>query len=211
MGTKISARRVILTSFFVDLLDIVINVAVALLTGSVVMIAELFQAIADLISSSFLLVGLKRPIKEKVFWTVASALMMLCFASSLSFYFGLERFLHPQKIENILFAYTALLIAALSNGYGFLLSLKRIFAGKRFSGIRGAVGIFRGSKLIMTKNTFILDLMGASSAITGLVALILYQLTGKISFDGLGAMGIGVILAVLSLDLLFNVKRNFNS
>ncbi len=207
----ITARRVVLTSFFVDLLDIILNVTVAILTGSVVMMAELFQAIADLISSAFLLVGLKRPINEKVFWTTLSAIMMLCFASTMSFYFGLERFLHPEKIQNIFIAYTALLIAVASNGYAFFISLKRIFAGKHFSGFIEAARVFRKSKMIMTKNTFILDLMGASSALTGLVALILYQQTGEMRFDGLGAMGIGIILAVLSIDLLLNIKRNFNS
>lgn len=200
-----------MTSFFVDLLDILLNVSIAVLTGSVVMMAELFQAIADLISSAFLLVGLKRPIKEKVFWTILSALMMFCFASTLSFYFGLQRFLHPEEIQNIFLAYSALLIALLSNGYAFFISLKRIFAEKRFSGVFGAIKVFRKSKMIMTKNTFVLDLMGAGSALTGLVALILYQLTGEARFDGIGAMSIGIIIAVLSLDLLLNVKRNFNS
>lgn len=211
MKGQISARRVVLTSFFVDLLDIIINVGVALLTGSVVMISELFQAIADLISSTFLLVGIKRPLKEKVFWTILSVLMMVCFASTMSFYFGLQRFLHPEKIENIAIAYTALLIAVISNGYAFLISVKRITSGKKVKGILGIVRTFRASKMIMTKNTFVLDLMGASSALTGLIALVLYQLTGEIRFDGLGAMGIGIILGILSLDLLLNVKRNFNS
>lgn len=211
MSHKITAKRVILTSFFVDLLDIIINVAVAFFTGSVVMLAELLQAIADLISSAFLLIGLKRPLREKVRWTLLSAFMMLCFASTLSFYFGLQRFLHPEKIQNIFLAYTALLIAALSNGYGFFLSLKRIFEGKHYSGLMGAVKLFRHSKMIMTKNTLVLDLMGASSALTGLVALALYQVTGEMRFDGLGAMGIGILIAILSLDLLLHARKNFNS
>ncbi|MFI5240908.1 MAG: hypothetical protein ACHQUA_00555, partial [Microgenomates group bacterium] len=61
--------------------------------------------------------------------------------------------------------------------------------------------------LIMTKNTFVLDLMGMSSAGVGLVALILYQLTGDFRFDGLGAMGIGIILGYFSINLILNLKR----
>ena len=57
----------------------------------------------------------------------------------------------------------------------------------------------------MTKNTFVLDLMGMSAALLGLVALILYQLTGELRFDGVGAMGIGIVLALLSVDLLFDI------
>lgn len=206
MKTKITAKRVVLMSFFVDLLDIVINVSVWVVTGSAVMIAELFEAIADLISSAFLLVGLKKSKKEKFLWTLFSALMMFCFASTLSFYFGLQRFLHPKEIENIFIAYGALAVAASSNGYAFYISVKRILGGRRFPGILGTIMAFRSSNLIMTKNTFVLDLMGASSAIVGLIALVLYQATGEMRFDGLGAMGIGIVLAILSLDLIINMR-----
>lgn len=205
MGTHISARRVVLTSFFVDLLDIIINVSIAVLTGSVVMLAELFEAIADLISSAFLLVALKHK-KQRVFWTFASAIMMLCFASTASFYFGFRRFLHPEVVHNIFLAYGALIVGAISNGYAFSVSVKRILEKSPFPGVIGLIKTFRSSNLIMTKNTFVLDLMGASAAITGLVALILYRTTGVMRFDGLGAMGVGIVLAVLSLDLLINMR-----
>ncbi len=199
MSSRITAKRVVLTSFFVDLLDIVLNVTVALLTGSVVMVAEFFQAIADLISSAFLLVGLKRPEKEVYLWTILSALIMLIVAASLSFYFGLQRFLHPEEVENIVLAYAALFVAAISNGYAFFISAKRILGRKRLSAL---IKIFNHSPLIMTKNTFVLDLMGMSSALVGLTALAFYQIVGDLRFDGLGAMGIGIILAFLSMNLI---------
>ena len=203
MSSQITAKRVVLTSFFVDLLDVSLNVSVALLTGSVVMISEFFQAIADLISSALLWVGIKRPKKEIYLWTMLSALVMLIFASSLSFYFGLRRFLHPEEVKNILLAYTALLIAVISNGYAFYISVKRILGGKSPSTL---IKTFNNSPLIITKNTFVLDLMGMSSALVGLTALVLYQVTGDLRFDGLGAMGIGIILAFLSANLILDLK-----
>lgn len=205
MSVTISAERVVLTSFFVDLLDIIVNVSVAALTGSVVMLAELFEAVADLISSAFLLLALKNK-RQRVLWTFASAIMMLCFAATASFYFGLRRFLHPEAISNIFVAYAALAVAACSNGYAFVISVKRLLGDRRFPGILGTFRIFRRSKMIMTKNTFVLDLMGASAALVGLIALILYQTTGVLRFDGLGAMGVGVVLVLLSLDLLINMR-----
>ena len=59
----------------------------------------------------------------------------------------------------------------------------------------------------MTKNTFVLDLMGASAALVGLIALILYQFFGEIRFDGVGAMGIGLVLALLSVNLILDIRR----
>ncbi len=204
MSFPISAKRAILTSFFVDLLDILLNVSIVFFTGSVVMVAELFQAIADLTSSVLLWIGLKRPKKEVYFWTILSALIMLTVASSLSFYFGLQRFLHPEEVHNIFLAYMALMIAAISNGYAFFISAKRILDGKRFSTL---VYSFRASPFIMTKNTFVLDLMGMSSAVVGLLALVLYHVYGDLRFDGLGAMCIGVILAFLSINLILDLSR----
>src|SRR5688572_15433053 len=204
MTKKISARRAVLTSFFVDALDIALNLVVMSMTGSVVMLAELFQGAADLISSGFLLVGLRRPRKEIYFWTLLSALSMLLLASTLSFYFGLQRFLKPEAIENIGLAYAALLIAASSNGYAFYVSVKRILDGRKLSKLART---FASSSRIMTKNTFVLDLMGMSAALIGFVALILYQLTGEQRFDGFGAMGIGVVLAFLSIHLILDIRK----
>lgn len=194
MEHKISARRVILTSFFVDSLDIVVNLIVVLLTGSVVIVSELVQGISDMAASGLLLIGLKRSRTERFFWALISALVMLLVAASLSFYFGLRRFLNPEPIDNIYVAYAALIIGAISNTYAFVLSAKRIRQHK-------------GSSLIMTKNTFVLDLMGASAAVMGLIALIFYEVFGEIRFDGVGAMGIGIVLAFLSLRLIFGIKR----
>lgn len=205
MANKVSSTQVVLTSFFVDLLDIVLNAVVMITTGSVVMLAELFQGVADLISSSFLLVGLRRPKKEVQKWTLLSALTMLLFASTMSFYYGLQRFLNPEEIENILLAYAALLIAGSSNGYAFFISVKRILDGRKFSKLSKT---FASSPRIMTKNTFVLDLMGMSAAVVGFIALILYQLSGENSFDGLGAMGIGVVLAILSIYLIADIRQS---
>lgn len=201
---QISAKRVVWTSFLVDLLDILVNVVVALITGSVVMVAELFQGVSDFVASGLLLVGLKRSKKEAYLLTLMSALVMLILASSLSIYFGLKRFLNPQEIENISLAYIALTISVVSNGYAFWLSAKRILKGRSFSQV---IGAFWESPLYMTKNTFVLDLMGMSAALVGLVALVLYQVSGELRFDGMGAMGIGAVLAFLSLNLVLDIRR----
>lgn len=204
MAREISAKRVILTSFFVDALDIAINIWVAVFTGSVVMAAELLQGVSDLVASGILLVGLKRPRREVYLWSFISSLVIFLFASTISFYFGLKRFLDPTAVDNILLAYVALTIGVITNGYAFYLSAKRILKEKNFSQVFSS---FWNSHLIMTKNTFVLDLMGMSAATVGLVSLILYQVSGEIRFDGLGAMGIGLVLGYLSIHLIVDIRR----
>jgi divalent metal cation (Fe/Co/Zn/Cd) transporter len=56
---RISAKKTVTTSFFVDLADIIINVIVMLITGSVVMLAEALEGGSDLVASAALLIGLR--------------------------------------------------------------------------------------------------------------------------------------------------------
>ena len=71
MAKQISSNKAVWTSFFVDLGDIVMNVLVMLATGSVVMLAEAFEGISDLVASGLLLIGLRnskrRPNKQHPF------------------------------------------------------------------------------------------------------------------------------------------------
>lgn len=212
---QITAKRVVITSFLVDVLDVVLNIAIAVITGSVVMIAEALQGFADLISAGLLFVGLQRsgrpadklyPFgygKELYFWTLLSALIMFTLAASFSFYFGYQRFLSPQPIEHLYLGYLALTIAVFSNGYSFSLSFRRLLGDKS---PRQIWNIFFKSALVETKATFILDLMGTTVAVLGLTSLVIFGLTGNLRFDGLGAMMIGVTLAILSFFLLIGVK-----
>lgn len=211
----ISAKKVLVTSFLVDLLDITMNLAVAIITGSVVMLAELLQGIADLIAAGFLLIGLKRsgipadktyPFghgREMYFWTLLSSVIMLAVTAGISFYFGLKRFLSPQLIDNLLFAYAALTIAIASNGYSLSLGTRRLLNGEKLTKIFHR---FTHSSKVETKATFILDLIGTTSAILGLIALTTFGLTGNLRYDGLGAMIIGIALGTLSFLLLFSVR-----
>lgn len=168
------------------------------------MVAELAEGVSDLVSSGLLLIGLKRARREVYFWSLASALIMLLIASTLSFYFGLMRFLNPEPVNNIILAYVALTIGLVSNGYAFHLSAKRILKDRSYSQI---LAVFWSSTLVMTKNTFVLDLMGMSAALVGLIALVMYQVFGEIRFDGIGAMGIGLVLGILSINLILDMKR----
>lgn len=212
---NISQYRVVVTSFLVDLLDVVINLGVALLTGSVVMLSEFFQGLADLTAAGFLLVGHKRSKKkadklhpfghgkEIYFWTLISAVVMMTLTATASFYFGFNRFLHPEKITHILFAFGALIIAIFSNGYALSLSIRRLLKGRRK---RFLPRIFLNATDVATKNALVLDLMGTLAATFGFISLFAYQISGDTRLDGIGAMAIGVTTAILAFILIVGVK-----
>ena len=212
---RLTARRIVTTSFLVDVLDIALNVAVAILTGSIILLAEALQATADLVSAGFVLLGLRRseraPDKEHpfghgrelYFWTLVSSLVMFLITSALSIYLGFKRFLSPQPLENTYLAFIVLAIAVISNGYSLTLSAKRLLGKKKTSYL---VNSFFESILIETKTTFVLDLAGTTAALVGLLSLTIYVLTGDLRLDGVGAMLIGITLAILSFFLLISTK-----
>ncbi len=213
--TRISAKRSITTSFFVNLGDIAINVVVMTMTGSVVLLAEALEGASDLVASGLLYIGLKKSKKranrnhpfgfgKALFtWTLLSATVMLVFGAGLSFYFGLKRFIEPHAIEKIAFAYGALCISILTNGYSLSVSTRRLLDKHPLKELKK---VLIHSTHVETKNTFILDLTGTSAALIGMISLILYQVTGLKYLDGLGSMLMGVIVGISSVILIWGVK-----
>jgi len=212
---NISDEKVIKTSIKVDIIDVLLNGTAFLVTGSVTMLAEVFQGLADLINDGLIYFGMKRsrglPDKKYPFgygrelyiWSFLAVLTMFLFLAGLSFYFGWQRLRDQKDIEHIFLAYSILIISLITNGYSFSLGFRRLLEGRPFWRIKQA---FSQSTFLETKVTFISDLLGALAAFFGLIALILFEVTGKLWFDGLGAMVIGLIMAIFSLQLLKNVR-----
>lgn len=210
-----SDERVVKTSLVVDIIDILINGFAMLITGSVVMLAETFQGFSDLIVDCLVYIGMKRskrlPTNKHPFgfgreiyvWSLFSAIIMFLVLASFSFYFGLRRFINPEKIEFIFLAYFILIISIITNGYSFSLALRRILAGRSILKIKK---IFSQSTFLETKITFVSDLVGVLAAVLGLIALILFQTTNNFWFDGLGAIAVGLLMATFSIWLLKNIK-----
>lgn len=211
----ISARRVVWVSFLVDFSDILLSFLVTLLSGSVVMLSQVLQGLVDLSASGFLVLGIRLARKpadqthpfghgrEVYFWSLLSSLLMMGITATLSLYFGWQRFLRPEPVDYLPFAFLSLLITLITNGYAFSLSVKRLL---RNYPARAIVPIFFRSSLVETKTTFILDLMGTLASFLGLLSLGIYQYGGDQRFDGLGAMGIGLMLIIFSFFLLIGVK-----
>lgn len=214
MKKRISSSRVVFVSFLVDILDVVLSLALAILSGSVVMLSQVLEGVADLISSGLLLVGLARsgqkadrdhPFgfgRELYFWALLSAIIMFAITATLSILFGWQRFIHPQVLHSIPLALLVLGITVITNGYAFYLSLKRLLRNRSIGQV---ARIFLRSSLIETKTTFTLDLMGVSASVLGIVTLVIYKITGDYRYDGLGAILIGVVLAIFSFILLLGV------
>jgi cation diffusion facilitator family transporter len=208
--------RIVLTSFLVDLSDVIISLVGTILTKSVTMLSQTLEGFSDLFSSGFIFVGNRRAKlppdkkhpygygKEIHFWSLMSGIVTFSITATFSIYLGYKRFVEPEVIENFFVAIFALVFSLFSNGYSTILSFKRLMHKKK---PRQYYKTFLNSPLIEVKTTFILDLMGTCAAILGLIALLIYYFTGDLRFDGVGSMIIGITLGVLSIFILTGAKE----
>ncbi len=211
----ISTRRVLVTSMLVDLLDFLMNTAVAVFTGSVVMVVEAMQGLADLSSTGMLLLGYNRsrrhankrhPFgygKEMYFWSVLAAFIIVAITATTSFLMGLREFRNPTPVDNIGAAWVILAIAIVTNAYAFFLGARKLLNGQRFSKLMSA---FMNSPMIATKTTVVLDAMGTMAAMFGLSSLVAYGVRHNPYLDGIGAMIMAVVLAVFAIILLVSAR-----
>lgn len=212
---KITAKKVVVASFAVDVLDILLSLCAAIITGSIVMFTEALEGVSDLVSSGLLLIGLRRSSKkddrahpfgygrEIYFWTLLAALIMFGITSSVSIYLGWDRFWHPHQLHDIQLAIVILIFGVITNGYAFYLSFRRLMKKRS---VRQIIQIFYRSSLIETKTTFTLDLMGTVAAVMRICALLAFVITGDSQYDGLGAMVVGVSLAFFAFILLMGIR-----
>ncbi len=218
VGTKpvITANRVVITSFLVDVSDIALSIVAAIMSGSVVMLTQSLQGAADLLTSGLLWIGVSRSARardkkhnfgygrELFFWILMAGISMFVLTAGLSFHFGLDRFLHPEPVHDLPLAYTVLAIGTVTNFYAFRLSLIRL-GGWRIN-LRKAISVVIGSNLIESKSTLILDLMGTIASLLGLTALIIYGVSGDFRWDGLGAMIVALACAFFAVLLIAEVR-----
>lgn len=211
---KISASRTILTSFFADIFEFIINLTATVLTGSITMLAETLQTTAYLLSDIFLLIGLKKskrkPNKKHPFgygreiylWTMFSSMIMLFLMAGFSIYLGLERFLNPENIFNINLALIILLIIAISNTYSFSVGFRRIFNND----LSNLLKRFKESPEVETKTTMVSDFMGILAALIGFVSFLVFKLTGNLHVDGIGAILVGLVMVFLAIYIFMETK-----
>jgi cation diffusion facilitator family transporter len=209
-----SVKKVVRTSFLVDVSDIVLNLIVAISSGSVVIFSQVLQGVADFVSSGLLLVGVRRSEKhaskryqfgygrEMFFWALLSAIFTLMVTGALSFYIGFQRFLSPDPINHIGWTFVVLTIGFITNTYAFSLSKNRLTKYAKGS----LWNRFTHSGMVETKTTLVLDITGSLASVFGLFALISLLLFDNLKLDGLGAMLIGASTAILALFLIKDAK-----
>lgn len=211
---QISEFRTVITSSLVSVGDVTFSMAVAVITGSSVMFAQGLQGVADLATTTFLLLGVKRSRKaaspthpfgygrELFFWVLIASLFAFLVSGGFAIFRAIQQIVEGTAIDSVYIALAALTFGTITNGYSLSNSIRRLahgLKGKPFW------SYLRHSSLVETKMTLLVDLMGTLSAILGLIALTLFQITGNTLYDGIGALIIGILTAAGALFVVVDL------
>ena len=213
--SKVSDVRVVLTSFVISIFDVALNLLVALVTGSTVMLSQTLQGLSDLITGGILFMGVKRSKRQSdnkfqfgygreiFFWVLIAGIVMFGGTGLVSVLLGYNQIVKPEEIENIWLAIAMLVVGFSTNFYAFRLSLVRLKQHSRSGSLwRHLIS----SSIVETKATFIIDFLGTLAAVIGFVSLVISLITGNEQFDGLGSIAIGLAMMVGAILLMKDVR-----
>ena len=214
-SSTISAKRSIITSIAVSISDITLNLIVAAITGSNVMLAQALQGSADMVTAILLLIGVKgakrkassdHPLgygREVFFWTLLASIFAFMVTAGLAILNGVRQIIEQTPLTDVNLALLMLVFGLASNAYSFSVSYRRLAARRNH---RSFMLYIIRSSLVETKTSLLVDFMGTASAALGLLALGLYQITGESLFDGIGAVAVGILTAIGSGFLIYNLR-----
>ena len=210
MAAHSGSRKAIYAALIGNLLIAITKFVAAGVTGSSAMLSEGVHSLVDTGNELLLLYGLRRAAKpadaqhplgharELYFWSFIVALLVFALGAGVSFYEGIVHIRDPEPIENPIITYVVLALSFLFEAASWRVALKQFQAEK------GRLGYIAAMRLSKDPTTFTV-LFEDSAALIGL--LIAAAAIGSAQYfdmpvlDGVGSLGIGVVLAATSILL----------
>ena len=191
------------------------NFAVAIVTGSTVMLAQGLQGLTDVITGGILYKGVQRSKRqadlkyqfgygrEIFFWVLLAGILMFLGTGGLSVYFGYQQVINPDELKTINLAIAILAFGFVTNAYALSLSIKRLHRlDPKINWWQQLVS----SSIVETKATLLIDFLGTAGTVLGMIALSIFVVTGNPQFDGFGSMAIGFSMMVGAVLLIRDVR-----
>ena len=185
-----------------------------LITGSSSMLAESVHSVADTSNQGLLLLGQHQSRKEadplhqfgygrsRYFYSFVVALVLFTLGSVFALYEGYHKISHPEELTSPLVAIAILVIAICLEGYSFRTAVKESRPLKRSGSWWRFIRASRNPELPVV-------LLEDSGALVGLVLAFagvgLTMLTDNPMWDGVGTIGIGILLGVIAVVLMIEM------
>ncbi len=211
-----AGTRSVVAALIGNLLVATTKAIAAYVTGSAAMASETVHSVVDSANQLLLFYGIRRsrlspdelhPIgygRELYFWSFIVALLLFGAGACVSVFEGIMHLRHPEPIENPAVSYVVLGLSALFEGSTLTYAYRNFRANIDGRGFWHAIRESRDPPQTMV-------LMEDSAAITGIcIALLgtwLATSFGLLYFDGVASIGIGIVLAAVSIALARQTKN----
>lgn len=186
-----------------------------LVTGSSSMLAESVHSLADTTNQGLLLLGQKtskraadkeHPFgygRDRYFYSFIVALMLFTLGSAFAIYEGIHKIGHPEPLDAPIVAVVILLVAVGLEGYSFHTAVGE---SKKIKGDATWWGFIRQAKEPELPVVLLEDAGALIGLVLALLGVGLSVITGNPVWDGVGTLGIGVLLGIIAIILIVEMK-----
>ncbi len=209
------SRKAAATAIGADLAIAAAKITAFLLTRSSAMLAESIHSLVDAGNSSLLLVGIHRgeqpadethPFgygKELYFWSMLVALFIFLIGGGLSVADGVYHLFHPNPIQDLLWSYATLGVAACFESYSLHVGLREFRASE---GVAASWRTIHASKDPAAFTVIFEDSAALLGLLTAFLGTLSGQLFGWVRADGIASILIGSLLMAVSVLLIVESK-----
>lgn len=210
-----SSKKAIYAALVGNFLIAVTKFAAAAYTGSSAMLSEAIHSLVDTGNQGLLLHGMRRsrqPADERhpfgygmelYFWAFIVAILIFAVGAGVSFYEGVIKLLDPHPVTSPFVNYIVLALAMVFEGIAWWIAFGEF---RRSKGPMGYFAAVRESKDPAIFTVLFEDTAAMLGLIVAFVVLALGQATGIETFDAIGSILIGVILAATAMLLAYESK-----
>lgn len=190
----------------------------AAISGSSAMLSEGIHSVVDSVNEILLLYGLQQGEKEPdeehplgysaeiYFWSLVVAVLIFALGGGISIYEGVDVFLHPvEPSSNALLTYSILSVAAIFEGAALFISIREFNQNH----VQKDIKFWQALRRSKDPSSFVVIFEDAAALLGIAVAMLgvfLSHLTGKVFYDGLASILIGIILTIVAVILVIETK-----
>jgi cation diffusion facilitator family transporter len=193
----------------------VTKLAAALLTGSASMFAETLHSLADSCNELLLLIGRRRSARqptaehpfgfgrERYLYAFVVAVMLFTVGGVLSGYEGVQRIIHPGRVDDPVIDFAVLIVAMGLEGFSLRTAVINARAGRDGQSWWAFIRRAKAPELPVVLLEDTAALIGLIVALTGVSLAVI---TGDDAWDGAGSLVIGVLLGCVAVVLAGEMK-----
>lgn len=182
-----------------------------LITGSAAMLAEAVHSVADTSNQALLLFGQRAATKapdalhpfghgrSRYFWSFVVALVLFSMGSVFALYEGYEKVRHPVELNSPMVAVAILVVAIGLETYSFRTA---VVESRPLKGDGSWLRFVRNSRTPELPVVLLEDTAALIGLVLALLGVGLTVLTDNPVWDGVGTLGIGVLLGVVAVFLM---------